>query len=195
MKRLRRISLFILVTALVALAGASTASATTLEVGGVTKNESVVLKASLKSGTSTTWSTTDEFFAGTCLASTIEGKTTTFTGFPIAAPLSTLSFSSCTEEPTVVDAPGSLSVEKIAGTTNGTVRSIGAKITMPSPYGGLNCVTASSPGTDIGTLTGVKSGNAIINMNAVLNCGFFLPSARWRGEYVVTSPTGLGVTV
>jgi len=33
-----------------------------------------------------------------------------------------------------------------------------------------------------------------MDINGVLNCGFFLPSAKWEGTYTVTSPEGLGVT-
>jgi hypothetical protein len=72
------------------------------------------------------------------------------------------------------------------------VRSIGAKITSPSPFGALTCVTAASPGTDIGVITGVASGNATEDINAVLNCGII--TAKLTGTYVTTSPGGLGIT-
>jgi hypothetical protein len=32
-----------------------------------------------------------------------------------------------------------------------------------------------------------------MDINAVLNCGFFLPSAKWEGSYTVTSGSN-GVT-
>jgi hypothetical protein len=64
------------------------------------------------------------------------------------------------------------------------------KITTPSPVGHLTCTTAST-GTDIGKLTGVKSGKATIDISAVLNCGIL--TARWTATYLVTSPEGLGV--
>ncbi|HEV2858711.1 MAG TPA: hypothetical protein VGW80_09950 [Solirubrobacterales bacterium] len=180
--------------ALALMAFAGTASATTLAIGGVKQTGAVTIKASLKTGTSAILKDTGGAFANTCLESAVEGKTTTFTG-TVAGPISTLSFSKCTEEPVVVDTTGSLTVTQIAGTTNGTVRSIGAKVTSPSPFGALTCTTAASPGTDIGTLTGVAStaSHATMDINAVLNCGFFLPSAKWEGTYTVTSPTGLNV--
>jgi hypothetical protein len=181
------------VAAMALMAFASTASATTLEVNGVKQTGAVTIKSSLKTGTSALLKDTGGFFANTCTVSTVEGKTTTFTGTTVGGPISSLTFSKCTEEPVVVDAPGSLTVENIAGTTNGTVRSIGAKVTSPSPFGALTCVTAASPGTDIGILTGT-SPHATMDINAVLNCGFFLPSAKWEGTYTVTSPTGLAVT-
>jgi hypothetical protein len=116
-----------------------------------------------------------------------------FTGETVSGPISSLSFTKCTSSPVVVDTAGSLSVQRIGATTNGTVRSSGAKVTVPSPLGGtLTCVTGE--GTDIGTLTGVKAGNAKMDINAVLNCGFLAPSSTWTGEYVVTSPHGSGVS-
>ncbi|HEV2858708.1 MAG TPA: hypothetical protein VGW80_09935 [Solirubrobacterales bacterium] len=171
------------------------AAATTLEVAGVGRSESIAIKSSLKSGTTARLDDTGGAFANTCTESTVEGKTEApFSGPTVGGKVSSLSFSSCTEEKVVVDESGSLTVERIAGSTNGTVRSIGAKVTTPSPFGSLTCVTAASPGTDIGKLTGVASGTATVDINAVLNCGFFLPSARWEGTYTVTSPEGLGVT-
>ena len=56
---------------------------------------------------------------------------------------------------------------------------------MPSPFGTLTCTTSN---TDIGTLTGVKEGNATMDINAVLNCGAFLPSAKWEGTYYRHKP-------
>jgi hypothetical protein len=183
----------VLAVAMMALAGAVSASATTLEVKGIPKNEAVALKFTLKAGTSMLLTDTAGFFANTCTSSTKEGKTESpFTGTTVGGKLSTLSFSNCAEGPIVVDTPGSLTVQNIAGTTNGTVRSIGAKVTVPSPFGLLTCVTAASPGTDIGTLTGVVSGAATIDMSAALNCGSI--TAKWLATYTVTSPEGLGVT-
>jgi hypothetical protein len=195
MKQLRRLALGALATTLIALGGVSSASATFLEVGGAAKNEEVKLEASLKAGTFLNLTDTGGGFINRCTASTVEGKTEApFTGTTVGGKVSALSFSSCLKEGVVVDQAGSLSVEHIAGTTNGTVRSVGAQVTVPSSLGTLTCVTAASPGTDIGTLTGVASGNATMDINAVLNCGFFLPSAKWEGSYSVTSPGGLGIT-
>ena len=40
--------------------------------------------------------------------------------------------------------------------------------------------------TDIGVLTGTASGTSVIHVNALLNCGAFLPSAKWEGTYNIT---------
>jgi hypothetical protein len=54
--------------------------------------------------------------------------------------------------------------------------------------------TSSSTGTDVGTLTGKASGFETFDLNAIINCGVFLPSTKWEAKYEVTSPEGLGVT-
>jgi hypothetical protein len=191
MKQVRMIAPTLMAMALIGL-GAPTASATTLEVKGVKQTAAIAIKASLKAGTSTLISDTAGFFLNTCTASTFEGKTVSpFSGTSVVAPLSSLTFTSCKEEPLVVHSAGSLSIENIAGTTNGTVRSLSAKWTMSSPFGGLTCVTAASPGTDIGTLTGVGSATATLDFNAALLCGAI--TTKVAGTYSLTSPEGLGV--
>jgi hypothetical protein len=179
--------------AMALMAFASAASATTLEVGGVKQNAAVTVHATLKAGSSAILKDTGGAFANTCRESTVEARTSALTGATVSAPISSLTFSSCTEEPVVVDAPGSIIIENIAGTTNGTLVSTGGKITTPSPFGALTCTTTN---THMGSLTGVASpaSHATMDINAVLYCGFFLPSVRWEGTYTVTSPTGLGVT-
>jgi len=177
--------------AMALMAFASTASATTLEVGGVAKNETVTIKASLATGTSALLSSTASVLANTCKASSVEGNTVSpFTGATVGGPITSLTFTECKENPVVVDKAGSLSVGWNSGTTNGTVSSNGAEVTVPSPLGLLNCKTTNTP---IGTATGVKEGSATVDVNAVLNCGILLPSAKWEATYTVTSPAGLGV--
>lgn len=192
MKQIQRQLLIALAVALTCLITASAASATMLEVGGASKNEAVTIKASLKSGTSTIFTDTSGAALNTCTGSAIEGKAASpFSGSTVSIPLTSLTFGSCSESVTT-DAAGSLTIEYVAGTTNGTARSVGAKWTTPSPFGLLTCVTAASPGTDLGTLTGVASGNATIDINATLNCGAI--TAKMAATYTVTSPNGLGVT-
>jgi hypothetical protein len=193
MKSLKVLGLAAVAAMALTVIGTGTASATTLEVGGAIKNESVLIAASLEPGTSSLLQTTSGQFANTCTNSYIFAETTTVAGANVSGPVSVMSFTNCTTSPVVVDAKGSLSVERIGSTTNGTVRSSSANVTVPSPLGGtLTCVTGE--GTDIGTLTGVKGGNATIDINAVLNCGFLSPSTIWEASYTVTSPAGLGVT-
>jgi hypothetical protein len=189
----RRIQALCALSILAMLAFTGTASATTFETKGVAENAAIKYVMSLEGSLRVT--DTNGFFANTCTTSAVEGTTNVFTGALVSAPISKLTFENCTESPVVVDAGGILTFTNIAGTTNGTVRSIGTKVTVPSPFSStpLTCTTAASPGTDIGTLTGKKEGTATLDYTAVLNCGFFLPSAHVVGSYAVTSPLNLGI--
>jgi len=178
------------VFAVVVMTYASTASATTLEVNGVTQSGAVAFSASLLSGTSTVWKDTSGFTQNTCASSTLGGTTSVKTGTAVTGALSSLTFSSCTRTVTV-DKRGSVEIIWISGTTNGTVYSEETQVTVNSPIGVLNCTTGAT--TLIGTLTGVSTGQATIdNISALINCGI-ISSAKWEATYVVTSPEGLGV--
>jgi hypothetical protein len=180
--------------ALAMSASAGPASATTLEVNGVTQGGSVTVVASLKSGTSTLFTDTagSQPPLNTCASSTIQTSTSVLTGGSVSGSLKIGTFEKCTQGAIVVDTLGVLSIESVAGTTNGTVRSIGTKATWSTAVGPLTCLTSPTVGTDIGRLTGVASGSATLDISAVLNCGAV--DAVWQGTYTITSPTGLGVT-
>ncbi|HEX6206457.1 MAG TPA: hypothetical protein VFZ29_11695 [Solirubrobacterales bacterium] len=191
--KLKNIGLAALAAMALAAFAASTASATTLELNGVTKNASVDFSASAESGTSFVVARTDGSLANTCTTSTIAGATSSkVTGTIVTGAVSSLSFGSCSETVTVDD-NGRLYIEYTSG-TNGTVFSEEAEVTIKTPFGNhVNCKTGG--GTDLGTLTGKASGTATLDVNAVLNCGFLLPSATWKGSYTVTSTGGsLGVS-
>ena len=191
MKYLKMLGLAAVAAMALTAFAAGSASATTLEEGGTTTNAEVTITASLESGSSATLRTTGALFANTCTESHVHGHTVSpYTGTTVGGPITTLTFSKCTEEKVEVIKPGSLSVEYKSG-TNGTVNSAGAEVKVPSPFGKLTCKTGT--GTDLGTLTGVSSGNATMDINGVLNCGI-IPSAVWEGSYEVTSPSGLGVS-
>lgn len=170
----------------------STASATTLETNGVKQTGAIEVRGSLKSGTSTITKDTAGAFANTCTGASFVWKdSTATTGAAVSGPITSLSFSNCTHAPLVVDTPGTLSAEWIKSTTNGTVRSSGMRITEPvTVFGNIVNATCVTENTDIGVLTGVASGSATIDVNAVLNCGSILPSVKWEGTYVTTTSTG-----
>jgi hypothetical protein len=191
MKHLKILGLMAVAAMAVMAFTAASASATTLAIGATKQTGAVTIKSSLKTGTSAILK--DEFgtTTDTCTTSTVEGKTSTFTGAAVSGPISSLTFSNCTHTTTVL-ANGSLSVTQIAGTTNGTVSSSGAEVTVNSTFFGASAVCKTGAGTDIGTLTGVTSGNATIDINATIGCGI-LGNSSWTGTYTVTSPTGLNV--
>jgi hypothetical protein len=193
MKHLKMIGLAAIAATAMLTMVAGDASATTLEVKGVKQTSAVELTATLESGFSLVTQKTDGTFVDTCTAAHWTSKTSSATtGTAVSGPVAGLSFSSCTNEKIVVDKTGTVSIENISGTTNGTVKWAGTEVTVPSPFGTLNCVTGT--GTDVGTLTGVASGRATFHFRAVINCGFLAPSETWEGPFVITTPEGTGVT-
>ena len=190
MKYLKMLSLAaIAAAALMAFAGP--ASATTLSVGGVTKNSSVSIEASLKSGTSAILKDKNGTTNDTCTGSSVSGSTSTFTGTPSGA-VSALTFTGCSHTTTVIT-KGNLSVTWTSG-TNGTVSSSGAEVTVKSTVFGVSAICKTGAGTAIGTLTGVSSGSATMDINATtLDCGA-LGTSSWTGTYVTTGANAaLGV--
>jgi hypothetical protein len=188
--KLKLLGAVVLATMGLTVIGSSSAMATTLEVGGVTKNASVSMEWSLKFVV--IWRDTFGVTANSCTASTVKGSTVSpFTGATVGGPLSTLTFSSCSEGNPTTDAAGTLSVERIGSTTNGTVRSNGAKVTVPSFFGTLTCTTSN---TDIGTITGVSSGNATVDIKGVTSCTV-VGTTVIEAVYAITGANAaLGVT-
>jgi hypothetical protein len=180
--------------ALMAFVGAGAASATTLEIGGVTQNKAVTITASLESGTSAVLK--DEFgtTTDTCTSSHVHGTTTLFTApgtAEIHGNVTELTFANCTHTTKVLK-PGKIYIGWEEGTTNANVTSAEAEVTVQSTFFGASAVCKTGAGTKIGTLTGVASGFATIHINAKINCGI-LGTSGWTGAYTVTSPNGLGV--
>jgi hypothetical protein len=188
MKQLRTIVPVALAATLATLIVASTASATTLEVGGVTQSGAVTIEAS---SSAALFRDTFGLSQNKC-ASKLEATTSVKTGTKVEGAISTATLIPCEREAIVVHTKGSLSFERIGSTTNGTVRWIGAVWTMPSPFGTLTCTTDAAPGTDFGTLTGVGSGGtATIDIKINLSCGI---SLIWEGTYTATGANkALGV--
>jgi hypothetical protein len=198
MKRMKKIGPAVLAAmALMALIGASSASATTLEVTTTTKNESVTITASLQSGTSSQLNNTSGSIQNTCTGSHMHGSTES----PYTSPhIVTGSFTSgsagwsvsgCTRTVTIHNA-GKFYITYIAGTTNGTVYIEDTVLTFGAPLVGYLTCETSAEGTHIGTLTGVGHGQATLHANAVIPCGI---TATWTATYTITSPDGLGVSV
>jgi hypothetical protein len=173
-----------------AFLAAGVASATTVEVKGVAQNKSVSATASLKSGTSMILK--DEFgtTTDTCTASQIKGATEgTFTGASVGGKLSFMTFEKCSHTTTVV-AKGAMSIVWTSG-TNGSASSSGAEVTVQSTFFGASAVCKTGVGTQVGTITGTKEGNATLHVNAKVNCGI-LGSTSLTGTYTGTG-NGFGV--
>jgi hypothetical protein len=176
------------VMATTAIFGAGISTGTTLEVGGVAKNESVTLEATNTSSVTIK----DEFGTTTdsCTFSTI--RLTTFGPYTLldqAGP-ATWTITPCTHTTTVLKS-GWLAIKWTSGTT-GTVTSGETEVTVQSTFFGASAVCKTGAGTDLGSFTGVNEGSATIDINAKVNCGI-LGNATLTGTYKVTSPKGLGV--
>lgn len=119
-------------------------------------------------------------------------------GEPIGVPLSSLSFSGCTNGWTAtVNSPGKLEIHSITGSNNGTVTWSGATVTFS--LSGINCLYKAEA-TDIGTLTASNTteGTATIDISAFLTrhggsffCGGSI--AEFTGSYKVQTPDYLDV--
>lgn len=175
---------------LAGLLGAGTASATYLEVEGEAKHESVTFKATLAPATSMVVRNTIGDYLVTCAQSEMHAKTEPpFIGETVTGAVSTMTFTGNCDM--AVHKMGLLHFEHLKDSTNAIVRSSGAEVTV-FVYGMyLTCKTGSES-AEFGRLTGVKEGHATFHLNAVVNCGFAIPSMIWQGTYQVTSPTGLG---
>lgn len=183
------------VAALLALS-VSSASATTFEIQEVTYNQSTLVSLSLAPGTTLTLKTpTGEYLINTCKESQLEGITTSpYSDSTVTMPLTNLTFSGCQRMMTV-HKPGQLYLEHIPGSTDGTVVWENAELTFTFGSGQYPTpVCKTGAGVDIGIFTGTNTGQATLDVNAVINCGFLFPALVWKGTYVVTLPSGLGVS-
>jgi len=193
MKYLKMLGLMV-VAALALMAFASAASATTGASTGVKITKNFTIHATLEEGTSAILKDEAGTTTDTCTTSTVHGTTTTFTAAgtgAIGGPISTLTFGNCSHTTDVI-APGSLTVSRIAGTSNGTVTSSGAEVQVRSTFFGANATCKTGSGTDVGTLTGKANGQATMDINATISCGI-LGNTSLTGSGVVTSPEGVGV--
>ncbi len=177
---------------------AGSASATTLEIGGVTQNKQLTIAASAES--TITLSNTEGIAANRCSVSSVHGLTSVSSGTKVTGSLSTtagvgLSFGTCEVSPVTVESPGGLFIEHEPSTTSGIVYSENTAVTWNTSFGFHVTCTTPAIGTGIGTLDGKAktTEHATMTIAAVLSCGFLLPSARLSGTYKVSTPTGLGV--
>ncbi len=178
------------VAAMALMAFAGSASATTLATKGVVVNSSEAIEASIKSGGSAILKDTNALTVDTCTGSVVKGSTSSpFTGASVGGAISSLTFTGCSHKTTVIK-PGSLSITWTSG-TNGSVKSTGAEVTVESTIFGASCIAKTGEGTTIGTFTGVKEGNATMDINGVINMGI-CGDANWTGTYTVTT-ANLGV--
>jgi hypothetical protein len=181
--------------ALMAFVGASTASATVLKSTGVTLGKNAPIEASLKSGDSAALTNTAGEPLDTCTGGVVAGKISNAGGAAatVSGPVESLTWTGCTD-PTTTIKGGTLEIHHISGTTDGTVTSSGAEVTVNNSVIG-SCIYGTGAGIDIGRLE-TAGATDVININVVVNeqipLRFFCPDhAIWDAEYVVTTPHAL----
>jgi len=193
MKHLKRLGLAaVAAMALMAFVGAGTASATTLiGVGGSVLKAGTTIHA-VNVGTVTF---TTEVKNVECTGSTIQGTTSNETGTTVNITVSTLTFTGCNCEVKVLKT-GTLSIERIGTTSNGTVKSNGAEITesCSTIFGTVHCIVATS-GTDLGTLTGGTTATIDISSAQIpyLTTSSLCSAGRWDATYKIDNPDTLNV--
>lgn len=195
MKQMKQLGLALLAaTALMAVAGAGTASATAVYSGATKLGVGSVVDFSMKPGTSGLFSSTEGESLDTCQTTTIKMKvtqegssTSTTTGN-----VEELVQSSCTF-PTTTVVKGKGEIHHIAGTTNATVTADASiAVTISTIFFG-SCIYGVTSGTQIGTLTG---GNpATFDANSVMEkmsgSNLACPATgKWTATYVNTEPSG-----
>jgi hypothetical protein len=131
----------------------------------------------------------------TCTGGTVKGETST-TGSstkPVTGGISQLTWAGCTNTTDTLTG-GSLEVNWIEGTHNGTVSGSGSEVTVNTL--GVSCVYGTGAGTHLGTLTGGSEPVLKISTTVPKISGSFIcPSkASWTAEYVLTEPHALFVT-
>ena len=185
--------------ALTAFLGTGSASAQTLYKyttpsanDGIAAGTEII--STLESGTSAVLTDTLGGVNDTCPGSEVKASISTNNTTDGGGAVSILSFIGCGHT-THVLANGSLEIRNQPGTTNGTVISKGARVTIKSTIFGVSCVANTGAGTAIGTITGAKAATAkaTIDINGVITLENGCGDSTWTGSYEVTSPLGLTV--
>lgn len=206
MNYVKRFGLLVLgIVAILALAGMGSASATVLcktaitsgcATGGWDYSAGTSMHITLQSGFSSIFEDTSGNTLLTCTEGTVRGKTsnTGSSGEAVKGSIEVLTWGSApTPCTTTLDTNtlGSLAVNWITSTNNGTLSGSGSKWT--TNIFGVSCVYGTGAGTTLGTVTGGE--RATIDINAVINKqegGFLCPSTtKWTASYVINEPKPL----
>jgi hypothetical protein len=191
MKHIKMLGLAVVAAAaLMALVGASTASAAALYSGATkqgvgTKIESTGTNAVLKAG----------FATITCGHSEVDGKVENAggVGVPVSGAINRLTFTECNATVNVLKR-GELIVHHIAGSDDGTVTSKGAEVTVSTA--GTSCTYGTPNATHIGVLTGGSPATLHASASLTRIAGGFLCAnpATWTATYTVSTPNPAHIT-
>jgi len=178
---------------LMALIGASSASATVLCSESATSGCTSYGKGAALDGLMTASSTFS--WEGTtlleCSSGMVESTTSNAGGSSetVSAAIKELTWKACTN--TIHTAStGELEIHHISGTDNGTVTGKNISMAMTTMFG--NCTYATGGSLDLGTLEGGNSATLKINATLAKTAGFFCPpKVGWTASYSVISPEAL----
>lgn len=188
----------VVATALMAFAGAGTASASALCQTATDPCTSPyangeTIEATLESGSTATLRNTESSIVNTCTGSSvsgglIQGNATATARGEVAA--ENLKWSGCTAEITKTVTPGHIEFHVATG-GNGQMTATGLVVTQK--VSGLSCSYTAGTGITLGSYT---EATKTININVVVNkdsnhSAFLCPStAVWEAKYLITKPTG-----
>jgi hypothetical protein len=192
--------------ALMALAGAGTASASVLCSTNVWSGcggtawavpNGTVIELSVDPETTPVLEDTAGFVQDTCTESSSSGALTQGTATATAKGTVTaanLKWGGCTNATKTLTG-GTLEIHHIAGgaTANGTITASGFEVTVVVL--GVTCTFTSGTGLDLGTLTEGKPATADINAVVTSKSIFCPTSARWTANYIVTKPANTTLAV
>src|SRR6478752_4736471 len=208
MKHVRIVGLAVVAAAaLMALVGASTASATvlckTIPAGSPTGTTCPAgwalqagdkIHATLTTGTDGTLTTNETFKPNiTCKKTTIEVEITAEGSATATARgnVTALTIEECGENEVKTLTKGSVEIHWIEGTHNGTLTGTGTEITTvtPSIFGNIHCIYTTNA-TDLGTVTGGEPAILTANSQALgklVTSSLCPPAPTWDANYKVTN--------
>lgn len=184
--------------ALMAILGASTASATVICKNNLNTEKcsepyAIGTKgtASLEKGTSLVLTDTEGESLDTCKESTVTGVLKSQgSGVPALSELSSLTWGGCNFTTTTVN-PGSGELTWIKGTDNGTLVTHNTQVTINTIFFGT-CSYGTGASLDMGTTVGGNPGSLTINtvIHKLEGSNFACPeTTKLTAKYVATSPT------
>jgi hypothetical protein len=207
MKYLKTLGLAVVaVAALMAIAGAGTASATVLCDSNTNPCSAkwaseTQLEFNVKTGTVGKWGNTSGETLVECTEGLLKGRpsaggATSTVKMSVSA--SEFNWNSgCSGVVTKTLEGGTLEIHAIAGTGNGTVTATG--FTFTTTLFGSSCTYGFLTTTDMGVLTGSGTGNAVLDISTTFSKkegSFICPSTlSWKEEFVQVAPSGTGLFV
>jgi hypothetical protein len=207
MKHLKMIGLAaVAVVALMAIAGAGTASATVIcdtNTNPCTSKwaSETQLEFHVKTGTVGKWGTTAGETLVECTEGLLKGRPSAggaTATVKMTVPASDFNWNSgCSGVETKTLEGGTLEIHAISGTGNGTVTATG--FTFTTTLFGSSCTYGFLTTTDMGVLTGNGTGNAVLDINTTFSKkegSIICPtSLAWKEEFAQVLPSGTGLFV